>query len=152
MLREAIGDAKGFALDQEDKRTRAETGVSRSAVYRYESVTSDVPGLGRTVRFEAGYRGSANAAVKRTIRSMVPEYAKHKGQQNLAEDLRDFRDRTVGPSTHVCREAVCHSRRIREGSCEQPDAALLRLVPAMRCRGNSVLRRDECVPSVHRGC
>ena len=106
MLREAIGDAKGFALDQEDKRTRAETGVSRSAVYRYESVTSDVPGLGRTVRFEAGYRGSANAAVKRTIRSMVPEYAKHKGQQNLAEDLRDFRDRTVGPSTHVCREAV----------------------------------------------
>jgi hypothetical protein len=77
-------------LDQEDKRTRAETGVSRSAVYRYESVTSDVPGLGRNVLFEAGYRGSADAAVKRTIRSMVAEYAKDNGQQNLAEDLRDF--------------------------------------------------------------
>ena len=90
VLRDAIGEAKGFALDQEDKRTRAETGVSRSAVYRYQSVTSDVPGLGRNVLFEAGYRGSADAAVKRTIRSMVAEYAKDKGQQDLAEDLRDF--------------------------------------------------------------
>jgi hypothetical protein len=89
-LRDAIAEAKGFALDQEDKRTRAETGVSRSAVYRYESVTNDVPGLGRNVLFEAGYRGSADAVVKRTIRSMVAEYAKDKGQQNLAEDLRDF--------------------------------------------------------------
>jgi hypothetical protein len=89
-LRDAIAKAKGFALDQEDKRTRAETGVSRSAVYRYESVTNDVPGLGKNVLFEAGYRGSADAVVKRTIRSMVAEYAKDKGQQNLAEDLRDF--------------------------------------------------------------
>jgi hypothetical protein len=89
-LRDAIAKAKGFALDQEDKRTRAETGVSRTAVYRYETVTTDVPGLGRNVLFEAGYRGSANAAVKRTIRSMVAEYAKDNGQQNLAEDLRDF--------------------------------------------------------------
>jgi len=89
-LRDAIAESKGFALDQGDKRTRAETGVSRSAVYCYESVTTDVPGLGRNVLFEAGYRGFADAAVKRTIRSMVAEYAKANGQQNLAEDLRDF--------------------------------------------------------------
>jgi len=89
-LRDAIAETKGFTLDREDNRTRAETGVSRSAVYRYESVTSDVAGLGRNVLFEAGYRGSADASVKRPIRSMVAEYAKDKGQQNLAEDLRDF--------------------------------------------------------------
>ena len=45
---------------------------------------------GEFILFEAGYRGSADAAVKRTIRSMVAEYAKDKGQQDLAEDLRDF--------------------------------------------------------------
>jgi hypothetical protein len=89
-LRDTIAETKGFELDREDKRTRAETGVSRSAVYRYESVTSDVPGLGRNVLFEAGYRGSADAAVKRTILSMVAEYAKDNGQENLAEDLQDF--------------------------------------------------------------
>src|SRR6266480_1829202 len=70
-LRDAIAETKGFTLDREDNRTRAETGVSRSAVYRYESVTSDVAGLGRNVLFEAGYRGSADASVKRPIRSLA---------------------------------------------------------------------------------
>jgi predicted nucleotidyltransferase component of viral defense system len=54
-LRDTIGGSKGFDLDQEDRRTRAETGISRRAVFRYESVVSDVPGLGRNVLFEAGY-------------------------------------------------------------------------------------------------
>ena len=89
-LRDAIADTKGLTFDREDNRTRAETGVSRSAVFRYESVTSDVPGLGRNILFEAGYRGSADASVKKSIRSMVAEYAKDRGQQNLAEDLREF--------------------------------------------------------------
>jgi Nucleotidyl transferase AbiEii toxin, Type IV TA system len=89
-LRDAIAETKGFTLAREDKRTRAETGVSRSAVYSYESLTSDVPGLGRNVLFEAGYRGSADAAVKKPIRSIVSEYAKEKGQDSLADDLRDF--------------------------------------------------------------
>src|SRR5215469_5461860 len=71
VLRDTIGEARGFALDQEDKRTRAETGVSRSAVYRYEGVTSDVPGLGRNVLFEAGFRGSTDATVNKPIRSIV---------------------------------------------------------------------------------
>jgi len=31
-LRDAISNSKGFTLDAEDKRTRAETGVSRTAV------------------------------------------------------------------------------------------------------------------------
>ena len=70
-LRDAIAETKGFTLDREDNRTRAETGVSRSAVYRYESTTSDVAGLGRNVLFEAGYRGSADASVKRPIRSLA---------------------------------------------------------------------------------
>jgi hypothetical protein len=89
-LRDAISNSKGFTLDAEDKRTRAETGVSRTAVYRYESVASDVPGLGRNILFEAGYRGSADAAVRQPIRSIVAEYAKDQGQEDLADDLRDF--------------------------------------------------------------
>jgi len=89
-LRDTIARTKGFTLDRNDKRTRAETGVSRSAIYGYESLTSDVPGLGRNILFEAGYRGSADAAVKKPIRSMVAEYAKDNGQENLAEDLQDF--------------------------------------------------------------
>ena len=89
-LRDAVAGTKGLALDREDRRTRAETGVSRSAVYRYESLTSDVPGLGRNVLFEAGYRGSADVAVKKQIQSIVAEYAKEKGQDSLADDLRNF--------------------------------------------------------------
>lgn len=89
-LRDTIANAKGLTFDSKDKRTRAETGVSRSAVYGYDSVTSDVPGLGRNILFEAGYRGSADAAVKKPIRSVVAEYAKEKGQDSLAEDLRGF--------------------------------------------------------------
>ena len=89
-LRDAITLTRGLTLDREDKRTRAETGVSRSAVYRYESVTSDVPGLGRNILFEAGYRGSTDATVMKPVRSIVAEFAKEKGQEGLAEDLRDF--------------------------------------------------------------
>lgn len=89
-LRDAITATKSLTLDREDRRTRAETGVSRSAVYRYESLATDVPGLGRNILFEAGYRGSPESSVKRTIQSMVAEYAKDQGQQNLADDLRDF--------------------------------------------------------------
>src|SRR6266550_8004270 len=48
-LRDTIGNTNGLTLDSKDKRTRSETGVSRRAVYRYESVTSDVPGLGRNI-------------------------------------------------------------------------------------------------------
>jgi Nucleotidyl transferase AbiEii toxin, Type IV TA system len=89
-LRDTIAATKGLTLDSEDKRTRAETGVSRSAVYRYNGVTSDVPGLGRNVLFEAGFRGSTDATVNKPIRSIVAEYAKEKGQESLADDLRDF--------------------------------------------------------------
>jgi len=89
-LRDAIAQSKGFALDREDKRTRAETGVSRSAVYRYESATTDVPGLGRNILFEAGFRGSADAAVKKQVLSIVAEYAREKGQEKLADDLQNF--------------------------------------------------------------
>jgi hypothetical protein len=89
-LRDAIAQTKGFALDREDKRTRAETGVSRSAVYRYESVTSDVSGLGRNILFEAGFRGAADVAVKQPILSIVAEYTREKGQEKLAEDLQGF--------------------------------------------------------------
>jgi hypothetical protein len=89
-LRDTIAESEGLTLDKGDKRTRAETGVSRSAVYRYDSVTSDVPGLGRNVLFEAGYRGSTDATVKKPIQSIVAEFAKEKGQDSLADDLRDF--------------------------------------------------------------
>lgn len=89
-LRDTIAVTKGLSLDSEDKRTRAETGVSRSAVYRYDSVTSDVPGLGRNVLFEAGFRGSTDETVNKSIRSIVAEYAKEKGQDSLADDLRNF--------------------------------------------------------------
>jgi predicted nucleotidyltransferase component of viral defense system len=68
-LRDTIANTKGLTLDAKDKRTRAETGVSRTAVYGYESVTTDVPGLGRNILFEAGYRGAANVAVKKPIQS-----------------------------------------------------------------------------------
>ena len=84
-LRDTIANTKGLTQDSKDKRTRSETGVSRTAVYRYESVTSDVPGLGRNVLFEAGYRGSASAAVKKPIQSVVAEYAADKGLSNLAK-------------------------------------------------------------------
>lgn len=89
-LRDAIAETKGLTLDSKDTRTRAETGVSRTAVFRYETISTDVPGLGRNVLFEAGYRGSADAAVKRPITSSVAEYAKYKGVSNLAEDLEHF--------------------------------------------------------------
>lgn len=89
-LRDTIANTKGLTQDSKDKRTRSETGVSRTAVYRYESVTSDVPGLGRNVLFEAGYRGSASAAVKKPIQSVVAEYAADKGLSNLAKDLHPF--------------------------------------------------------------
>jgi hypothetical protein len=64
--------------------------VSRTAVYRYESVTSDVPGLGRNILFEAGYRGAANVAVKKPIQSIVAECAAAKGLSDLAVDLHAF--------------------------------------------------------------
>jgi predicted nucleotidyltransferase component of viral defense system len=89
-LRDTIANTKGLTLDSEDKRTRSETGVSRTAVYRYESITRDVPGLGRNVLFEAGYRGSADAAVKKPIQSIIAEYAAAQGQSDLAEDLHAF--------------------------------------------------------------
>ena len=68
-LRDAIANTKGLTLDSKDKRTRSETGVSRTAVYSYESVTNDVPGLGRNILFEAGYRGSADETVKKPNRA-----------------------------------------------------------------------------------
>ncbi len=89
-LRDTIAKTQGLILDSQDKRTRAETGVSRTAVYRYESVTTDVPGLGRNILFEAGYRGSADASVKKPIQSIVGEYAAHKSLPGLAEDLNSF--------------------------------------------------------------
>jgi hypothetical protein len=46
--------------------------------------------LGRSILFEAGYRGCADAVVKKPIRSIVAEYAMDKGQEELADDLRAF--------------------------------------------------------------
>lgn len=89
-LRDTIANTKGLTLDSKDKRTRSETGVSRTAVYRYENISSDVPGLGRNVLFEAGYRGSADAAVKKPILSIVAEYAAEKGLTDIADDLHAF--------------------------------------------------------------
>jgi hypothetical protein len=89
-MRDTIQNTPGLKLDSTDTRTRAETGVSRTAVYLYECVATDVPGLGRNILFEAGYRGRADAAVKKSIQSWVTEYAAAKGHSNLAEDLRPF--------------------------------------------------------------
>jgi hypothetical protein len=89
-LRDTIANTHGLTLDSSDKRTRAETGVSRTAVYGYQSIASDVPGLGRNILFEAGYRGSTNATVKKPIRSIVAEYAADKDLSKLAEDLGSF--------------------------------------------------------------
>jgi Nucleotidyl transferase AbiEii toxin, Type IV TA system len=89
-LRDTIGNAPGLTLDSKDKRNRAETGVSRTAVYRYQSVATDVPGLGRNILFEAGYRGRPEANVKTSIQSIVSEYAADNGHTGLAEDLRPF--------------------------------------------------------------
>jgi hypothetical protein len=63
LMRDNIAKTKGLPLHEGDRRTRSETGVSRTAVYRYESITTDVPGLGRNILFEAGYRGRPDAAV-----------------------------------------------------------------------------------------
>lgn len=89
-FRDTIAQTKGLTLDSHDKRTRAETGVSRTAVYRYESATNDLLGLGRNILFEAGYRGASDAAVKKHIQSIVGEYAEHKSLSDLAEDLHPF--------------------------------------------------------------
>jgi hypothetical protein len=89
-LRDTIGSTPGLKLDSKDKRNRAETGVSRTAVYGYESVATDVPGLGKNILFEAGYRGCPDANVKRPIQSIVSEYAADNGHADLAEDLRPF--------------------------------------------------------------
>jgi Nucleotidyl transferase AbiEii toxin, Type IV TA system len=124
VLRDAVAHTKGFTLDGGDKRTRAETGVSRTAVYRYESITSDVPGLGRNVLFEAGYRGSADVAVKKAIRSIVAEYAKDKGQDDLAEDLRGFEIELQDlRRTFVEKLFAIHAAYAKD--LQQPDAALL---------------------------
>lgn len=89
-MRDSIADTKGLTLDAKDRRTRAEAGVSRTVVYRYESVTTDVPGLGRNILFEAGYRGNPDAAVTRPIQSIIGEFAAQSGLLHLAEDLGTF--------------------------------------------------------------
>lgn len=89
-FRDTIASTKGLTLDSKDIRTRSERGVSRTAVYLYESVTTDVPGLGRNILFEAGYRGSPDQAVKKHIQSIVADYAAYKGIRDLAEDLSSF--------------------------------------------------------------
>jgi len=89
-LREAVADTPGFSLDSEDKRTRSEVGVSRSAVFHYTSITSDTTGLGRNILLEAGFRGNASASVSRLIQSIISEYALEKGHSALAQDLKTF--------------------------------------------------------------
>jgi hypothetical protein len=53
-------------------------------------VLPGIPGLGRNILFEAGYRGLVDAAVKKPIQSIVAEYAADKGLPELTEDLHAF--------------------------------------------------------------
>jgi nucleotidyltransferase AbiEii toxin of type IV toxin-antitoxin system len=89
-FRDTVGGTPGFTLDAEDKRTRSEDGVSRSAVFRYESVTTDTAALGRNILLEAGFRGNAGASVRKSVQSIVTEYAVEKGHSGLAADLKPF--------------------------------------------------------------
>ena len=89
-LRDTVGKTPGLELDSADKRARSEKGLSRTAVFCYHSVATDLPGLSRDILFEAGYRGSSAAAVRKEIRSYVAEYAAVNNRLDLAEDLQPF--------------------------------------------------------------
>ena len=68
----------------------SETGVHRTVAFGYSSVSTDLPGLSKTVLLEAGYRGNATQAVTRPIRSMLTEFSAAHGHGNLAADLSPF--------------------------------------------------------------
>lgn len=86
-MRDTLSGTRGLTIDSKDKRTRAETGVSRTVVYKYKRATADLTGLSRNILFEAGYRGSPNASVKKSVQSIVAEYASTIGASDLAKDL-----------------------------------------------------------------
>ena len=89
-LRDTIASTPGLRLAEKDSRTRAETGVSRTVVYLYDSMSDNLTGLGKSILFEAGYRGSTDGAVRKSIQSWVAEYATEKAETNLADDLSSF--------------------------------------------------------------
>ena len=68
----------------------SETGVHRTVIFTYPSVANDLPGLGKTVILEAGYRGSTAGAVKHQVQSMVAEFAAARGHKDIATDLSRF--------------------------------------------------------------
>jgi hypothetical protein len=68
----------------------SETGIHRAVAFTYSTITTDLPGLSKTVILEAGYRGNTAQAERRPIRSMVAEYATAHGHTDLASDLNPF--------------------------------------------------------------
>lgn len=86
-LAATIRQAGGF---RSETVVQSETGVHRTVDFDYDSVATDLQGLGERVRLEAGYRGNAEAAVTRRVRSIAAEFASTRGQAQLADDLASF--------------------------------------------------------------
>jgi predicted nucleotidyltransferase component of viral defense system len=107
-LEKTVGRTKGFTYAQ--KPGPSETGVHRTVVFAYASAAEDVPGLSKTVRLEMGYRGDADEAVTRSVRSIITEFAVHKGMANLADDLQPFACEMQSPTlTFVEKIFAIHS-------------------------------------------
>lgn len=83
-----IEAAPGFAAVQ--CRYPVETGVHRTAEFSYPGAVEDLAGLSKTIRLEMGTRGGPNPLARRTVHSMVSQYAARHGLTHLAEDLQAF--------------------------------------------------------------
>jgi predicted nucleotidyltransferase component of viral defense system len=85
---ETVASTEGFKLGERVRE--AETGVHRTVVFVYPTLTNELSGLSKSIRLEMGYRGESVGAVRRPIQSFVGEFAAAKGQFGLAEDLASF--------------------------------------------------------------
>jgi hypothetical protein len=83
--RDSVSKTPGLSL--EGGQSPAETGVHRTAEFKYKSSVEDFSGLSKTVKLEMGTRGGTCPSVFRPTQSIVAEYARDQQLSGLAEDL-----------------------------------------------------------------
>jgi len=83
--RDSVSKTPGFSL--EGGPYPAETGVHRTAEFKYESSVEDLSGLSKTIKLEMGTRGGTHPAIFRPAQSIVAEYADNQQLSGLAEDM-----------------------------------------------------------------
>jgi len=83
-----IAGAPGFAVAE--GRYPVETGVHRTAEFRYRGSVEDLAGLSKAIRLEMGTRGGTHPSAVRAVLSMVAKHAASHSWSHLAEDLQGF--------------------------------------------------------------